>query len=295
MPQLKIIVLAHPAVWEDSVKDIKKAEMIVTDLMKRGTKSKSLLNINDDLGKRKGIYKIEQLKDSKFIANIVHEREIKKDYQSIEEILVEDDCLPEDYQVPIPVPTASKATLFFDLKEGLCYIYTDSIPPPIDTIASILIDFGSDCGLPNSELRHFEWKEELVTTITRIAIAEGFDPYKVRADLETVKVTAEGDFSSNEDWERIRNSIDMGKWKTIAFVKSREDRHFVFGMSRQRRKQLTMPYLGDLNNEELLVEILNMRHLIEKALGCDVRQYCFPEKITPITKFFQTNYGEVST
>ena len=91
---------------------------------------------------------------------------------------------------------------------------------------------------------------------------------------------------TDEDWEKIRNSIDLGRWKTIAFVKSREGKHFVFGMSKQRRKQLTMPYLGDLSNEELFEEILNMRHLIEKALGCDVRQYCFPEKIQPITHFF---------
>jgi len=58
-------------------------------------------------------------------------------------------------------------------------------------------------------------------------------------------------------------------------------------MARNRRKQLSMPYLGDLSNEEMFQEILEMRKLIEKALGCDVRQYCFPEKIQLITHFFK--------
>lgn len=287
MPQLKIIVLAHPAVWTDSVEDVKSIERKIANLIEKGAKSKSWINIDGELGKREGIYKLGPLKDSRYVAKIVYEREIKEEYQSVEEILREDNCLPEEYKVPTPVPTASKATLFFDLKEGICYVYTDTMSPPLETISSILIDFGADCGLQLSELRHFAWEEELVTTITKIAVDEGFNPYKVRADLETVKVTAEGIFSDNEDWERIRNSIDLGRWKTIAFVKSREGKHFVFGMSKQRRKQLTMPYLSDLNNEELFEEILNMRRLIEKALGCDVRQYCFPEKITPITHFFK--------
>ena len=34
---------------------------------------------------------------------------------------------------------------------------------------------------------NFEWEDNLVTTITRIAVDEGFDPYKVRADLEDLK------------------------------------------------------------------------------------------------------------
>jgi hypothetical protein len=47
-----------------------------------------------------------------------------------------------------------------------------------------------------------------------------------------------------------------------------------------------MPYLEGLSNEEMFEEILEMRRLVEKALGCDIRQYCFPEKIVPLAKFF---------
>jgi len=287
MPQLKIIVLAHPAVWTDAVKDIESVEKRIADFQESDGKSKSWLNIDDQIGTRKGIYKTEFLDGSRFMAKIVYEREIKDDYLSVEEILKKDDCLPDNKEIPTPVPTASTATLFFDLKEGICYVYNDTIAPPLETIASILFDFGLDCGLPCRDLRHFEWKEDLVTTITRIAVDEGFDPYRVRADLETVKVTAEGDFSDNEDWESIKNSIDIGKWNTIAFVKFKDGRPLIFGMSRNRKKQLSMPYIGDLSCEEMFAEIIEMRKLLEKALGCDIRQYCFPDKITPITHFFK--------
>lgn len=288
MPQLKIIVLAHPAVWTDAVKDIDNIKKKIIELREGNNKSKSWLDIDAQIGTRRGIYKMEFLEGLRFIAKIVYEREIKEDYLSVEEILKEDDCLPNGREIPTPVPTASTATLFLDIEEGVCYVYTDTIAPPLETVASILFDFGTDCGLPCRDLRHFEWKEDLVTTITRIAVDEGFDPYKVRADLETVKVTAEGDFSDNEDWERVRNSIDIGKWTTIALVKSKNGRPVIFGMSKNRKKQLSMPYLGDLSNEEMFAEIIEMRKLVEKALGCDIRQYCFPEKITPITYFFKT-------
>jgi len=48
-----------------------------------------------------------------------------------------------------------------------------------------------------------------------------------------------------------------------------------------------MPYLGDLSYDEMFQEILEMRKLIEKALGKNIRQECLPEKIKPITQFFE--------
>jgi len=286
MPQLKIIVMAHPAVWVDSVKDIPKVVEKVERLKTNQNEARSWLKIDNDPGTRNGIYKLESIEGPRFMAKIVCERDVKEDYQSVEEILSEEDCLPSDYRVPTPIPTASKATLFLDIEEGICYIYTDSIAPPLDQLANIIMDIGADCGFPCKDLRNFEWQENLVTTITRIAVDEGFDPYKVRADLEDLKVTAEGDFSDNDDWENIKNSIDLGKWDTIAFVKSKNGRPLVFGMSKKRKKQLSIPYLGDLSYDEMFQEILEMRTLIEKALGKNIRQECFPEKIKPITQFF---------
>ena len=46
-----------------------------------------------------------------------------------------------------------------------------------------------------------------------------------------------------------------------------------------------MPYFDNLSNDEMFEEILEMRKLVENALGCDIRQYCFPEKIRPLSEF----------
>jgi hypothetical protein len=273
--------------WSDVVKDQAKFKDRLANLKDRKPNLNSWLDLEKDTGDRRGIFKIEPFGESHFHVKVAYEREIKEDYSSIEKILEEEDCLPEKTTVPSPVPTASKASLFLDIKEGICYIYTDTMAPPIETIADIIISLGDDCGMPCKALKVFEWKEELVTTITDIAIKEGFQPYKVKADLENVKVFAEGDFSDNDDWEKMKNSIDLGKWSTVAYVKERAGRHFVFGMTKSRKKMISMPELGDLPKEELFNSILEMRRLIEKALGCDVRQYCFPENISPITRFFK--------
>jgi hypothetical protein len=108
----------------------------------------------------------------------------------------------------------------------------------------------------------------------------------MKADLENVQITAEGDFADNNDWENIKNSIDLGKWDTIAYKKRRDGRYFIFGITKVRKKNITMPKMGDLPQKELYQNILDMRRLIEKALGCDIRQYCFPDNIRPITQFF---------
>lgn len=287
MPELKIVVLAHPAVWADSVKDKEGALEKMESWQKKTSDSKSWIKIDDVVGTRRGIYKVESIEEDKFMAKVAYEREVKEDYQSLEEILKEDNSLPEGREIPTPVPSASKATLFIDLAEGVCYTYTDTKAPPLEAISSIVLDFGRDTCFPVHDMRLFEWSEELVTKITKIAVDEGYSPYKVRADLETIKVTAEGDFSDNEDWTRIRDSIDIGKWNTIAFVKSKNGRPMVFGMSKSRKKQLSMPFLGDMSYKEMFEEILEMRRVVEKALGCDIRQYCFPEKITTISSFFQ--------
>jgi len=124
----------------------------------------------------------------------------------------------------------------------------------------------------------FEWEEEIVATITDIAYEEGYEPFEVKADLETVEIIARGDLASNEKWRMIKESIDLGDWETVAYVRFRDDRPFIFGMTRKFNKQIKMPKFGELSNEELFEEIMGMRRMIEKALECDVRQYCFPEK-----------------
>ena len=48
---------------------------------------------------------------------------------------------------------------------------------------------------------------------------------------------------------------------------------------------------ADLSTDELLERILEMRNLVEKALGCDVRKYCFPEPEASLTRFLRDEKG----
>jgi len=63
-------------------------------------------------------------------------------------------------------------------------------------------------------------------------------------------------------------------------VKSSESGMFVFGLTKLRSKIISMPQVErDLPMEDLLERILQMRYIVEKSLGCDIRQYVFPEQI----------------
>jgi len=101
--------------------------------------------------------------------------------------------------------------------------------PEINTYFEILAKLEKDTSLLTKTAKIFEWEEELITTVTEEARREGFRPYRVRADLETVKVTAEGDLETNEDWKKIEGAIDLGAWKTVAYVRSGEQGMFIFG------------------------------------------------------------------
>ena len=285
MPQLKIICLAHPATWSSAVRE---PEVISRKILSLNQSSHSWLDLNAERGSRMGIYKVEKLEHRDHILlRFISEAKINEEHPSVEKLLAEDDCLPEGVEIPTPVPRASKALLFLDLREGICYVYSPRTAPDLESIFKLLELLEKDTGLPTRTAKIFEWREEIVTNVTEVARSEGFLPYKVRADLETVKVIAEGDLENNEDWKRIEGAIDLGKWRTIAYVRRGEKGMFIFGLTRRRSKQISMPYLEeDLSMDELLERIIEMRRLVEKALGCDVRQYCFPERVTPLTKFF---------
>jgi hypothetical protein len=243
--------------------------------------SKSWLRLNDKRGTRQGIYKVEKIgKENYVLAHFVSETSIKEDYPSLEKLLSEDGCLPKDVEVPSGVPRATKALLFFDLNEGICYMYSPGMAPPENSIFQIFVQLQSDLGLRLEDARVFEWEERLITKVTEYARRGGFNPYKVEADLETVKVTAQGDLDNNEQWKKIEGAVELERWKTIAYVKSSDTGMFIFGLTRLRSRMIKMPYIDeDISMEKLLARILQMREIVEKALGCDVRSYCFPEQI----------------
>lgn len=284
MPQLKIICLAHPATWSDMARNVEHIQQRMLDLK---PPCSSWLDLNVEMGGRMGIYKVESLaRPNHVLMRFVAEADISEEHPSVEKLLAEDNCLPEGFEIPTPVPRALKSLLFFDLSEGICYAHAPGMAPEMESIFELLDRLQKDTGLPTKTAKIFEWKEELITMVTEEARRGGFRPYKVRADLETVKVTAEGDLENNEDWKKIEGAIDLGTWKAIAYVRSGEHGMFIFGLTKRRSKQISMPEIeADLSTDELLERILEMRTLIERALGCEVRQYCFPEPIKPLTQF----------
>jgi hypothetical protein len=277
MPQLKIICLSNPAIWSE----ITKHASPVTKMLSLSQQSKSWLNLNSNSGNRQGFYKIEKLGEEQYVtAMFVSESPVNEEYQSLEKLLKDDGCLPNGTEIPTPVPHATKALLFFDFSEGICYMYSPGKEPSLDSVIQGLSDLQNDIEVHLEDVRVFEWEEKLVTRVTEFARSEGFTPYKVKANLETVSVTAEGDLDNNELWKRIEGAVELDRWQTIAYVKSTKSEMFIFGLTRLRSKNITMPQIEEeISAGKLLERILEMRNIIEKSLGCDIRQYCFPERL----------------
>lgn len=284
MPRLKIICLAHPATWNDLKSQVEAMKKKLLEL--NGSKV-SWLKLDKELGSRIGIYKIEKLDEKDCIlAHFVSESKIDEGYPCIERILSKEGCLPENTKIPAPVPRASKGLLFFDLNEGVCYWYSPGTPIPEEKTLDVLVLLEKDAGVPSQTLRLFEWKEETVAEVTEVVRQHGYEPYKVKADLDTVTVTAEGDLDGNEQWKRLEGALERNEWKTVAYVKSSKDGIFIFGMTRRFRKSISIPEFGvDLTPVQLFEKILEIRELIEKALGCGIREYRFPEPISTLSKF----------
>jgi len=286
LPQLRIICLAHPAAWSYVARDLHTLEQKILAL---NPSSNIWLKLDAEKGKRRGIYKVEKLEGTNHIVlRFVAESEVKEDYKSLEQLLKEEGYLSMDVKTPTPVPLASKALLFLDLKQGVCYVFVPGRPPKIEFILEALCLLGRDTGIPSRNARLFEWKELHAVKIAEIARKEGFTPYKTRADLETVTITAVGDLEYNEKWKKVQRSLDLGEWKTLAYIKSTDKELIVFGLTKNRNKVISMPIMDrNISLKELLRMILKTRELIEKALNCDIRQYCFPEPIKPLSSFMR--------
>lgn len=284
MPHVKIICLAHPAEWSNISHNI---DNIYRKILRLNSSHQSWLNLNDKRGGRTGIYKVERMKKERCVSlRFIAEGDINEEYPSVEKILEEEDSLPDGVEVPTPIPSASKSLLFLDLNEGICYIYSPGKPSKINKYLDVLTKLEKDTGLPVKDARIFEWKENAINIITEEARRKGFQPYKVKMDLENVDLTAEGDLENNENWRRIEESIDTKKWKNIVYVKSSVKEMFVFGLTRYRRKQIFMPWIEiNYSLDNIFEKILKTRDIIEKALGNEIRQYCFPEQL--LTKFLR--------
>jgi hypothetical protein len=73
-----------------------------------------------------------------------------------------------------------------------------------------------------SAARSFYYDKWTVERIT--AVIGGYKPYLSKAELDTVKITAEGDLDLNDDWKIFEDSIkDNKKWLTIGYRRSTDN------------------------------------------------------------------------
>jgi len=273
LAQIKFICLADPILWEQNKTN---NDSVFDNLKRLNRNSKSWFPYSQDRGRRIGIYKVDELnKKDVIMVRMVAEADVKEEFECAERILSQDNCLPNNIRIPNQIPKAKKAFLYLDLKEGLIYLFGRNSPDN-ESILSIIENLQKDTHLFLDEPVMFEWQQRFELQITEIARKEGYKAYKSEADLENVVVTATGDLDENEELKKIINLTGIGKWKTLAYRKSEKDKQSTFWISKSRRKQISLE-LDFLQIEELFDKILEMRTMIEKAIECDIRRYCFPQ------------------
>jgi hypothetical protein len=273
--------MSHPALWASVCK---RPEELRDKILSLDQSSRCWVKLSEKKGQRFGVYKVSKLDEHTCVAYFVDESEPNEDYQSIEAVLKSDGCLPDGTEVPAPVPKASKAVIFFDLKNGLCYVYTPGIASSEDSVILMLERLNRDTGMP-CDPKTFEWKDDFPTEMYHVAKGSGFVPYRVEADLATVKIKAEGNLSENERWKKIEGSLESEVWNTIAYVQSGNSSKFIFGIARRMKKFVSIPETEEKSEEEVYQDVMTVKSLFEKAIGTDIRQYLFPQAVSTLHNF----------
>jgi hypothetical protein len=197
--------------------------------------------------------------------------------------LQEEGCLPEGVNVPIGVPKASKTVLIFDLAKGLCYAFYPGVTSPFENIQVCLSLLEKDTGIPMTAARSFYYDKGIVESITAVADSLGYKPYLSKADLDTVKITAEGDLDLNDDWKTFEESIkdNNKKWLTVGYRRSTDNYNELFKLyNRNRSSDISLLHTEELGYDDIVERIINVKSILETALGKEVCDCCFPESIT---------------
>ncbi|HEU4822027.1 MAG TPA: hypothetical protein VFS97_01240 [Nitrososphaeraceae archaeon] len=74
-----------------------------------------------------------------------------------------------------------------------------------------------------------------------------------------------------------KGSLSKSRWKTVAYKRTVGDSVEMFGLSKSRTKEISLPLPEDLSPNQLIKRILDIQRIIEDALNSELRQYCFPE------------------
>jgi hypothetical protein len=286
MSRLRIISLAHRATWSDVISQ-DAIEKILS--LKEGT-SPCWLNLNQSPGKRRsGIYKVSKLKKHYILAHFVIDNEISDDYKCLEKILQEDGCLPNGIDVPIAIPRATKIILIFDFKKGLCYALYPGALLNFEIIQKCFSDLEKETGIPLKAARLFYYDNKILEKVTTVAEALGYKPYLSNADLDTVKITAEGDLDSNYDWkvfEGLLTDNNNRKWTIIGYIRPTEDNNHLFRLyNRKKSSDIALPETEEIGYDDLLDRILNIQSIFENALGKEICDCCFSESIITLSQF----------
>lgn len=176
-------------------------------------------------------------------------------------------------------PRASKTLLLIDVNDGICYAYSPGILSPIEVIEDYFACLREDTGISQILPRPFLIKESVIDKITIEAPKEGFLPYSSKGDLDSVEVVATGDLDSNSDWKRIQDSLSKNRWKTVAFRRMIGDSVEMFGLSKNRIREISLPLSESLTSTQLVKRIIKIRDIIERAIASDLRQHAFPEAV----------------
>ena len=283
MSRLRIISLAHRATWSDVI-----CQDAIENMCSLKEGSSCWLNLKENPGSRSGIYKINKLKRENYIAaHFIVDNQISDDYKCLEKILHEDGCLPEGIRVPIAVPRATKIILIFDLKKGLCYSFYPGALLNFEIIQMCFSDIEKETGIPLKAARPFYYNRDILEKIRIAAESLGYKPYLSKADLDTVKITEEGDLDSNYDWKAYEESLnDNEKWKIVGYIRPTKDSNHLFRLyNRKKSSDVALPDTEELGYDDVLGRILNIQSIFEKAIGKEICEWCFPESITTLSQF----------
>ena len=104
-------------------------------------------------------------------------------------------------------------------------------------------------------------------------ISLGYKPYLSKADLDTVKITAEGDLDLNDDWKIFEESIkDNKKWLTIGYRRLTDNYNELFKLyNRNRRSDISLLHTEELTYDDIVERILNVQSILETALYKEIQ------------------------
>jgi hypothetical protein len=86
----------------------------------------------------------------------------------------------------------------------------------------------------------------------------------------------------NYDWKTFEESIkDNKKWLTVGYSRSTDNYNELFKLyNRNRSSDISLLHTEELSYDDIVERIINVKSILETALGKEVCDCCFSESIT---------------